>query len=102
MKYIPLTESNVKNFIGKKIEFTASSDSANGNYRGVVVIQSVDMTKRNPITCECVSGDDLRYAFLDNHGLETTDGGETYHIVDVDRCFSYSDGYREVFFRVCE
>ena len=97
MKYIPLTETNVNDFINKKIEFTAE-----GNYRGVAVIKTVDMNQHNPLTCECVSGDDLRFAFLDDHGLETTNGGKTYHIVDGPRCFSYSDGYREVFVTVCE
>ena len=97
MKYIPLTEENVQEFINKKIEFTAE-----GNYRGVAVIKTVDMNQHNPLTCECVSGDDLRFAFLDDHGLETTNGGKTYHIVDGPRCFSYSDGYREVFVTVCE
>lgn len=100
--FTPLTETNAKDFIGKKVEFTAEGYSANGNYRGVAVIKSVDMTQRFPIECECISGDDLRYAFLDNHGIETTDGGNTYHIVYHDRCFSYSDSYREVFVQVCE
>ena len=96
MKYIPLTEANVNDFIGKKIEFTAEND-----YRGVAIIKSVDMSLHNPIQCECVSGDDLRFAFLDDHGLETTDGGNTYHIIDGNRCFSYSDAYREIFVAVC-
>lgn len=100
--YRPLTESNVKDFIGKKVEFTAEGYCANGDYRGIAIIKSVDMSKRNPIECECLEGDDLRYAFLDDHGLETTDGGNTYHIVPQDKCFSYSDGYREVFIKVCE
>ena len=100
--YYPLTETNVKNLMGKKISFTAEGYDANGNYNGVAVIKSVDITKRFPIECECISGDDLRFAILDNHGLETTDGGNTYHMVDHDRCFSYSDRYREVFVKICE
>lgn len=100
--YFPLTETNVKDFIGKKVEFTAEGYSANGNYHGVAVIKSVDLTKRFPIECECVSGDNLHLAILDDHGLETTDGGNTYHIVDHDKCFSFSDLYREVFVTVCE
>lgn len=100
--YFPLNETNVKNFIGKKIEFTANGYEANGDYRGVAIIKSVDLTKFNPIECECISGDDLHFAILDNHGLETTDNGNTYHIVDHDRCFSYSDLDREVFVTVCE
>lgn len=102
MKYIPLTEKNVQDFINKKIEFTAEGDSANGNYRGVSIIKAVDMSKHNPLTCECVSGDDLRFAFLDDHGLVTKNGGETYRVCEEPRCFSYSDGCREIFVRVCE
>ena len=77
-------------------------DDFQTNYRGVAIIKSVDLTKFNPIECECISGDDLHFAILDNHGLETTDNGNTYHIVDHDRCFSYSDLDREVFVTVCE
>lgn len=102
MNFIPLTETNVNNFIGKKIEFTAPGYEKNRDYRGVVIIRSVDMSKHNPIECDCISGDDLRFAFLDDHGLGTADGGKTYHIVDGNRCFSYSDAYREVFVAVCE
>lgn len=98
--YLPLTETNVKDLIGKKVEFTA--EGYNRDYRGVAIIKSVDMNRRNPIECECVSGDDLRFAFLDEHGLETTDGGNTYHIIDNNHCFSYSDSYREIFVSVCE
>lgn len=97
MNYIPLTECNINDYIGKKIAFTAEGYEGNGNYHGVAIIKSVDMSKRFPIECECISGDDLRFAFLDNHGLETTDNGNTYHTVNGDRCFSYSDSFREVF-----
>lgn len=97
MKYIPLTETNVHDYVGKKIEFTAEGGEGNGNYRGVAIIKSVDMEKKFPLECECISGDDLRFAFLDNHGLSTKDDGHTYQMTDSDRCFSYSDAYREVF-----
>lgn len=99
-KYIPLTELNIKNLISETIEFTAEGYGT--NYRGVVHITSIDMSQRNPISCEVIKGDDLQYAFLDDHGLETHDGGTTYQICSGPKCFSYSDSYREVFFRVCE
>lgn len=98
--YIPLTEQNIQEFIGKTIGFAA--EGYNRNYQGVVLIKSVDMSQKNPISCEVISGDDLQYAFLDDHGLITADGGETYQLTKEFRCFSYSDSYREVFVRVCE
>lgn len=99
--YTPLTEANVKDFIGKKIAFTA--EGYRHNYRGIAIIKSVDMSLHNPLECDTLYGDDLSLAFLDDHGLETKDGGETYQLVNGgDKCFSYSDGYREVFIRVCE
>ena len=97
MNYVPLTECNINDYIGKEIEFTAEGYKGNGDYHGVAIIKSVDMSKRFPIECERISGDDLRFAFLDDHGLGTTDGGNTYHIIEGSRCFSYSDAYREVF-----
>lgn len=101
-KYFFLNEKNVNSLIGKKIEFRAPAYEHNSPYHGLAIIKSVDYSKHNPIECECISGDNLRYAFLDNHGLSTKDGGETYQVVDKPRCFSYSDGDREVAIRICE
>lgn len=96
-KFIPLTESNVFDFIGKKVTFTA--EGYNKNYCGMAVIKAVN---KNTIECDRISGDDLRFAFLDDHGLETTDGGGSYHVVKNNKCYSYSDSYREIFVSVCE
>lgn len=93
--YYPLTKENVQDLIGIKIEFTA--EGYNRDYKGTAIINSVDFSKRNPIDCDCLSGDDLKYAFLDDHGLETTDQGESFHVTKICTSFSYSDGYREVF-----
>lgn len=100
--YFFLTQTNVSELIGKKVEFRAPCATGNTPYHGVAVIRSVDFGRHNPIECTCISGDDLHYAFLDNHGLETTDGGETYRMTNRDFCFSYSDQYREVEVRICE
>lgn len=99
-EFQPMTESIINDLINKKIEWTA--EAYRGVYRGVAVVRSVDFSKHNPITCDCISGDDLKYAFLDDHGLESKDGGNTYTMTKTDFCFSYSDGDREVFFRECE
>lgn len=99
--YFFLTETNVFELIGKRVEFRAPSASENRPYHGVSIINSVYMSKRNPIECTFIEGDDLKFAFLDDHGLESTDGGETYHAAEANRCFSYSDGYREVSVRIC-
>ena len=95
-----LTENNVKSIIGKKIEFIAPGYK-DECYKGIATINSVDISKRNPILCTYESGDNLKYAVLDNHGLKTDDG-EIYHFIDNDRCFSYSDTFREIRVRVCE
>lgn len=93
----PLTKENVCNLIGKKIKFEAPSFKANELYTGIVVINSVDFNKKHPISCKLISGDNLEYAFLDNHGLETLDNGATYIITDTCTSFTYSDRDREVF-----
>lgn len=100
--FIFLTETNISYFFDKKIEFRAPSSRDNHPYRGITIIRSVDYTKDRPIVCDWLTSDDLSYARLDDHGLSTVDGGETYQIVDGNRCFSYSDRYREVEVRICE
>ena len=99
-RYVVLTDANVAEFIGKKIEFTAEGYMM--EYRGVAVINSVDYSDRKPLKCTNVSGDDLSFAFLDKYGMETSDGGETYHMCDKNRVFCYSDSYREIFVKFCE
>ena len=98
--FVALTDANVSDFIGKKVEFTAEGYMM--QYRGVAVINSVDYSNRKPLNCTHVSGDDLSFAFLDTYGLETSDGGETYGFSDKNRVFCYSDSYREVFVKICE
>lgn len=71
-----LTEQNVTELIGKRIEFRAPGAWENGNYGGVAVIKAVDLNQRFPLTVEHVSGDDLKYAFLDDHGLEPLADGK--------------------------
>lgn len=94
MTTIFLSESNVNNFIGKKITWTAESAQSKP-YSGVAVIKSVDMTKRNPLECETIEGDDLSFAFLDNHGLKQVEDGR-FTVSKNDKCLSYSDNYREI------
>lgn len=97
----PLTEANVSNFINKKIVFTAEGYEMNRNYRGVAIIKSMDFSKSKPLECDCLEGDDLSYAFLDDHGLYTEDNGESYRAfkTETERCLSYTDGYREIFIK---
>lgn len=97
-QFEPLTKENVNTFIGKKIAFNAPGYET--RYEGVAIIKSVDYSNHNPLECECISGDDLSYAFLDIHGLVSYDGGETYRITNENTCFSYSDGDREIFVKI--
>lgn len=100
LNYYLLTKENVFDFLGKKVEFTAESYEHNLPYRGTAIITAIDFSKEFPISCECLSGDDLRFAFLDDHGLETSDGGDSYQISNTCTCFSYSDRYREIFIAI--
>lgn len=99
MNTIFLTETNVSSFIGKKISWKAPSYQSEP-YKGVAVIKSVNMNKKRPLECETIYGDDLSFAFLDNHGLKEIGKGMFKTCLN-NRCFSYSDGYREVEI-VCE
>lgn len=67
-----LTKKNVHNFIGKQITFTANGHNANGRYSGTAVIKDVDLSKSHPIICEIISGDNLKYAFIDMDGESFT------------------------------
>lgn len=60
-----MTTENVSSLIGKRLYFFSEQYKANYDCEGIVTITSVDMTKRNPITCEIESGDELglNYAF---------------------------------------
>lgn len=97
--YYPLTKENIMDLIGKKVEFTAEAYEGNSTYRGIAIISAVDYSKKNPISCECISGDDLKFAFLDDHGLTTDNNGLTYQLTKECTSFSYSDSYREIFVR---
>lgn len=99
-QFIPLSKSNIGSIIGKKIQWIA--EGYNRPYQGIDIIRYVDYSKHNPIISDCISGDDLRFAFLDNHGLISKNGGQTYQATRHDFCFSYSDSYHEIFFAICE
>lgn len=60
-----LTKSNIQSLIGKQVTFTVQGYEANGLYNGIAVIKGVDFSKRFPIICESVSGDNLGFAFID-------------------------------------
>ena len=45
--FVALTDANVSDFIGKKVEFTAEGYMM--QYRGVAVINSVDYSNRKPL-----------------------------------------------------
>lgn len=95
--FYPLLKENANDLIGKKIEFVA--EGYNKPYKGVAIIKSVDLSQDKPLLCECIAGDDLRFAFLDDHGIETSDGGETFQLTKSVTSFSYSDSYREILVR---
>lgn len=97
--YYPLTKENINGLIGKEVEFTAEAYEGNSSYRGTAIITAVDYSKRFPILCRHISGDDLKFACLDHHGLTTDNGGETYQLTDKCTSFTYSDNYREIFVR---
>lgn len=99
-KFKPLTVSSAAEVIGKIIEWHAPAYFANFPYTGRAIIESIDLNKRHPLSCKIIEGDDLHFAFLDNHGLSTSDNGET--ATETDFCFSFSDYDRQVFYRVCE
>lgn len=67
-----LTKSNIQSLIGKTITFLVSGYEANGVYNGIAVIKGVDFSKKHPIACETISGDDLSYAFIDMDGESFT------------------------------
>lgn len=76
-----LTKANIESLIGKKVTFTVEGYEANGMYNGTAIIKAVDFSKRHPIECEVVSGDNLGYAFIDSFDSES---------------FAYSDSGRPI------
>ena len=86
-----LTVSNIKNLIGKTVEFKAPSDKSNYPYSGICKIKSVDLSKPRPIVTELVSGDDLQYAFVEKYATSSNI-----------KPFAYSDSDRYVTFRIVE
>lgn len=66
-----LTKKNIQNFIGKQITFTANGYDSQ-RYSGTAVIRDVDLSKSHPIICERISGDNLKYAFMDMDGESFT------------------------------
>ena len=83
-----LTTENVESLIGKKIRFTAPAYRMNKDYEGVCIIKSIDYAHRNALECECLEGDDLSYAFLEDYGTPRsfayTDSGRTVFVEEVE------------------
>lgn len=82
-----LTVNNAKSLEGKIIKWEAPGYYANGKYMGVAKIIAIDLSKRQPIESETISGDNLKYAFInrDDEGTLLSKG----------LCFSDADRYVE-------
>lgn len=90
-KWESLTPGILESLIGKKIEWIAPRGKANreyGDYHGIDIITAVDATKRNPLTCKSIEGDQLWFAFVDD-------------LMDY-KFMSYSDSFRVVQFKILE
>lgn len=88
-----LNEKNVQELVGKKVTWKAPGYEK--QYCGTDIVKSVDFKRRFPIVTEVVTGDNLRYAYLENFGLVKT----SYGIVvspTAPSAFTYTDDYREV------
>lgn len=104
MKSFFLNVENVKSLIGKRIKWCAEAYIGNRPYGGEAIIREVsDGEKRipygsihNTLKCETISGDDLRYAFVDRYGLKEERDGCWTCAEDAPRVYCYSDSYREV------
>lgn len=76
-----LTAENAKQFEGKTVTWKGY-----GNYEGVALINKVDTSKRNPLECTIISGDNLNYAFNEYFGHSTLQ-------YKADICFSDGDRF---------
>lgn len=78
--------NDLKELVGKTIEWKAPAYSANEPCGGVAEITSVDESKRSPITAHTITGDNLEYAFMCDYSEELCYGDEgrfiTYRIVN--------------------
>lgn len=78
--------SSIKDLVGKTIKWDAPGYRANGNYGGAAKIIGYN-EERRPFVCLTISGDDLKYAFVDeyNDGLiaySDSDRFVTYEIIE--------------------
>lgn len=104
MKSFILNVENAKSLVGKRITWFAEAYDWNRPYGGEAIIREVsEGEKRNPygtihntLKCETISGDDLRYAFVDRYGLKEDSDGCWRCAEDAPRVYCYSDSYREV------
>ena len=76
-----LTVENAKSFEGKTITWKGY-----GNYEGVALLNKVDVSKRNPLECTIISGDNLNYAFNEYFGHSNLHS-------KADICFSDGDRF---------
>ena len=76
-----LTVANAKSFEGKTITWKGY-----GDYEGVALINKVDTSKRNPLECTIIQGDNLNYAFNEYFGHRTLQE-------KADICFSDGDRF---------
>jgi hypothetical protein len=101
----PLTVNKLQKLVGKTISWEAEAASGNSTYKGIATITNIDIEAKRPIQSNIISGDNLAFAFVDNHGLTTSNEGKTYQVSkenESDYCLSYSDSYREIFFEEYE
>lgn len=92
----PMTDRNVTELVGKKIRWVSEQGSGT-NYSGTVIITSIDLMKKNPITATKFEGNNLTQAYLQDTGLEERSQGG-WAVSNNNRCFTIGDDYREIFF----
>lgn len=65
-----ITKENIQSFVGNKIEWKAPAGKGNEPYTGIAIVKSIT---DNKIDAECLSGDNLNYAFWDFDNLVYSD-----------------------------
>ena len=79
----------LESLVGKTIEWRAPASRENHPYSGIDKIVSLDKDNpRRPLVCECIEGDELKYAFVDD--------------MMRNEFMSYSDSYRVVTFKIVD
>lgn len=63
MESFVLNYKNINKIKGKTIQW--ASGGYNGGYSGIAKVNSITKTKKNPLSCEILEGDDLNYAFTE-------------------------------------